>query len=170
MRQRILVVFLIATACSGSTMTPNTTPGQVAIVGDSTFRTRDAGSIDVNVKRRFAAHEASGSAVLHNMTLDVAQTSPLVGVAATRAWLSIENVVVEPTEAYEVAQRAIDELGTAYRDVKGPKHVIDDTGNSIVFAKTLAAKGDYATAAKELTSVVRDRLAMYLRVFSKDVE
>ncbi len=71
--------------------------------------------------------------------------------------------------AYELAQRALDELGTDYRDVKGSKHVVDDTGLSVIHAKMSAQHGDYAGANSELVIVLNERVAMYLKVFAGSV-
>jgi hypothetical protein len=157
-------------ACAASA-TPVATPGQVANLQDATFRMRDGGAIDVSVRRAFRGHEAAGAATLHGMTLEAAQHSVLVGVATARAWLEIEAALAaDPLAAYEAAQHGIDELGTEYRGVGGSHHVIDDTGNAIRHARMAAESGDHAGAAEELTEVLRERVAIYLRAFKGAVE
>lgn len=165
------LVVVVAGACSGSSKAPIVAPGQSVVVGDATFRTREGGAIDVNVKRTYGEHDATGTATLHGMTLDAAEHSALVGVATARAWLAIEAALgSDSAAASAAAQHGIDELGTAYRDMKGSRHIMDDTGNGILFAKAAADNGDQAGAADELTKVLRERVAIYLRAFAGMVE
>ena len=151
-------------------MKPVVAPGQVVVAGDTTFRTRENSAIDVSVKRTFQTHEATGTATLHGLTLDEAQHSGLVHVAAGRAWLAIADALADdPAAAYEAAQRGIADLGTDYRGAKG-HHFMDDSGNMIVLAKMAAEQGDQAGAAQTLTKVLGDRVALYLRAFAGKVE
>jgi len=169
---RLAVVFSVLTvACSGTT-TPVVTPGQVVIVGDTTFRTREGGVIDVSVHRTFREHDATGTAALHGMALEAAQRSALVGVATARAWLSIVAALAatDAPATYEAAQRGIDELGTMYRGANGSRHIIDDTGHAILLARMAADRGDHVGAGEALTKVLRDRVEIYLRTFQGTVE
>ena len=151
-------------------MKPAVAPGQVVVAGDTTLRTREHNAIEVTVKRSFRTHDATGTAILHGLTLDEAQHAALVGVAAARAWLTIEAALAsDPTAAYEAAQRGIADLGTDYRSAKG-HHIMDDSGNTIVNAKVSAEKGDLAGAAQTMTKVLNDRVALYLRAFDGAVE
>lgn len=157
----LLAVLLVA--CSGP-VRPAVTPGQVAVVGDATFRARDDGRISVTVTRRFEAHTASGTAVLEGMDLETATRSVLVRVAAARAWLAItEALGSEPARRYLAAQRAVDELGTEYR--RAHPSLIDDTGKHLQMAHVLLQQGDQAAAADELVRAVQSRLDLYLRCF-----
>ena len=171
MTLRVIVLVLAAMGCSSPAMAPKTAPGQVVISGDATFRTREGDAIDVSVKRTFYEHEAIGTATLHGMTLEAAEHSRLVGVATARAWLSIRTALAaDPRAAYEAARRGIDELGTEYRGAKGTRHIIDDTGNGILLAKMAMQKGDDVGAAEQMTKVLQDRIAIYLRTFAGFVE
>jgi hypothetical protein len=139
--------------------------------GDTTFRTREGGAIDVTVHREFRGHDATGEVTLRSMTLEAAQRSTLVRVAAARAWLSIEAAMSsDPRAAYEAAQRATEELGTEYRSAGGSRHVIDDTGHDILRARMASQDGDHARAAALMTGVLRARIELYLRAFPGTVE
>ncbi|NVB82336.1 MAG: hypothetical protein HOV81_28410 [Kofleriaceae bacterium] len=147
------------------------TPGQVVVAGDTTFRTHENNAIEVSVVRRHGGKEATGIATLHDVALDAAQNSPLVGVAAGRAWLSLEHALTsEPAAAYEAARKGVDELGTAYRMKREGKHVIDDTGSTLKLAEMSAAQGDLGRAAAQTADVLASRIEMYLRVFKGSVE
>ena len=168
---QLAITLILIAACSGPTMAPVERPGQVVVSGDTTFRTREGGAIDVSVKRAFRDHDATGTATLRGMTMAAAQRSALVGVAAARAWISIvEALGPEPAAAYEAARNGVDELGTEYRGGGGSRHIIDDTGHAILHASVAAEAGDHASAAAEVTEVLRERVAIYLRVFKGDVE
>jgi len=163
-------VLATVAACSGTNKSV-VTPGQVVVAGDTTFRTHEGNAIEVRVVRKHAGKEATGVATLHDMTLDAAQHSPLIGVAAGRAWLSIKNELAsDPSAAYEASRNGIDELGTAYRAKRDGKHVVDDTGNTLKLAEMSAAKGEMARAADETAGVLQLRIDTYLRVFKGSVE
>src|SRR5882672_2052759 len=81
---------LALVACCGE-RAPVLAPGQVVVAGDTTFRGRDGDAIEVTTARRLDGHDATGVATLHGMSLDAARRSPLVNVAAARAWLAIER-------------------------------------------------------------------------------
>jgi hypothetical protein len=167
--KRLVLAFALA-ACSG-TSKPVVTPGQVVVACDTTFRTHENNAIEVSVVRKHGGKEATGVATLHDMALDAAQKSPLVGVAAGRAWLSLENALAsEPAAAYEAARKGIDELGTAYRTKRDGKHVTDDTGSTLKLAEMSAAQGDLARAAEQTADVLESRIETYLRVFKGSVE
>lgn len=158
--------------CCGGTNAPLNQPGKIVVVGDTTFRTREDDAIDVSVARTFQGHRATGVATIQEMTLDAAQRSSLVRVAAARAWLSIHGALAsEPPAAYEAARRGIDELGTEYRNVtRRGRSLIDDTGQIILLAEMLAERGDMAGAADQLSKVLRARVDMCLRVFKGSIE
>jgi hypothetical protein len=147
-------------------------PGQVIVSGDTTFRTRERNAIEVATVRRFNDRDATGLATLHGLTLDDAQRSPLVHVAAGRAWLSLhEAFASEPQLAYETAHRGIDELGTAYRDRPRDGHnLIDDTGQAIRLSELAANVGDLAAAAAEMGEVLKTRIELYVRAYRGTVE
>ncbi|HET7504941.1 MAG TPA: hypothetical protein VFK02_28150 [Kofleriaceae bacterium] len=69
----------------------------------------------------------------------------------------------DPPRRYQAAARAVEELGTAYRQAR--PHLIDDTGKHIQIAHVLAEHGDQAAAADELVRAIQSRLALYLRCF-----
>ena len=159
---RALLAVLLA-ACPGP-VKPSVTPGQVAVVGDASFRARNDGGISVTVTHTFEGHTASGTAVLEGMDLETAKRSVLVRVAGARAWLAItEALGSDPARRYLAAQRAVDELGTEYR--KARPTLIDDTGKHLQLALVLVEQGDQAAAADELVHAVESRLALYLRCF-----
>ena len=163
------VLVLTLTSCSHPP-TNDVTPGQVIVLHDTTLTTR-TGAIDVNVIRRFGEHEGTGAATLHRMTVEEARTSVLVSVAKGRAWLAIATQLPEASDTYDAAMHGIDELGLEYRNVKrNGKYVIDDSGQALLLAKTRADKGDYTRAAASVLYVLRERLAIYLRVFEGAVE
>jgi hypothetical protein len=146
-------------------------PGHIVTVGTATFRTRDGAVIDVGVERAFRDHSATGRATLHGFTVEAAEHSTLVSVATGRAWLTLATALVnDPMAAYEAAQHGIDELGTSYRDVKGSRHVIDDTGQDIILAKMAAERGEYAAAAETMLKVLHTRIDIYVRTFVGSVE
>jgi hypothetical protein len=146
-------------------------PGQVVVDGDSTFRTREGNAIDVSVVRHFGGRDATGVATLRGMTLEDAQRSPLVRVAAGRAWLAIQQALAtEPNTAYDAGQRGLEELGTDYRGKRNGKNVIDDTGQAVRIAESAAGRGDFPTAAAKLGEVLQARLELYVRAFEGKVE
>lgn len=170
-----LIAIVLAAACAvccGGDRAPLNRPGQVVVIGDTSFRTRDERAIDVTVVRTFQGHQATGVATLHELTLDAAQRSSLVRVAAARAWLSFYGVLAsEPSAAYEAMQRGIDELGTEYRSTtRRGRQLIDDTGQIIRLAQIRAQRGDMADAASELFKVLQSRVAMSLRVFKGSID
>lgn len=170
MTRLALLLSLVIGACAGS-RTAAVPPGQVVRSGDTTFHTRDGGAIDVTVRRTFRGHDATGTATLRGMTLEAAQRSALVRVAAARAWLSIgAALAADPPAAYEAAQRGTEELGTDYRATRGSRHVIDDTGHNILRAKMAAQDGDHVRAAEIITGVLRARIALHLRASQRTVE
>ncbi len=148
------------------------TPGQVVVAGDTTFRTGEGNAIEVAVVRRFNDRDATGVATLRGLTLDEAQRSPLVHVAAARAWLSLQQALAaDPEAAYDAARRGIEELGTEYRySPRDGRNVIDDTGHSIRLAEMAAERGDKAAAAAELGEVLRTRIELYVRAYRGRLE
>lgn len=158
-----MLVALLA-ACSSPARPAVVPPGQVAVVGDSVFRTGLGGAIAVTVTRSFEGQSASGAATLLAMDLETAKQSVLVRVAAARAWLAIADALAgDPPRRYAAVQRAVDELGTEYR--KARPTLIDDTGKHLQLARILADQGDPAGAADEARRTVQSRLALYHRCF-----
>ncbi len=102
--------------------------------------------------------------------LPKAGRSALIGVPSARAWLAIGASLVEPAAAYEAARRGIEELGAEYRGIPGPRHIMDDTGHSILLAKMAVEQGDHADAAERMTTVLRWRVAAYVRGFKGAIE
>jgi hypothetical protein len=169
--RRVLVVAAFLAACSSPGEPPPMRAGQVVVAGDATLRTRDAGAIEVSVRRAFRDKTATGMATLHGLTLDAAQRSPLIGIAATRAWLTIATTLAdEPAAASEAAERGLDELGIAYRGACGTHHVIDDSGLDVLRARQEAERGNEAGAAAGLITVLRTRLDRYLHRCREFVE
>jgi hypothetical protein len=165
----MLAAFLAA--CGGPTQPPPMRAGQVVVAGDLTLRTRAAGAIEVSVRRAFREQTATGMATVHGLTLDAAQRSPLIGIAATRAWLTIIAALADdPAAASEAAERGLDDLGVAYRGGCGTHHVIDDSGLDVLRARQEAKRGNPAGAAAGLTTVLRTRLDRYLRLCRELVE
>lgn len=67
---------MVLASCS-SPVKPSVTPGQVIALEDGTLTTRADQSIEIRVHRAFAAHEADGTVVARNLTVDEARRSPL---------------------------------------------------------------------------------------------
>ena len=146
-------------------------PGQVVVDGDTTFRTREANAIEVSVVRRFDDRHATGVATLHGVTLQDARRSPLVRVAVGRAWLAIQGALAsEPAVAYDAARRGLDDVGTEYRGRRKDRNLIDDTGQAIRIAESMAQRGDLTGAAAKLGEVLQTRVELYLRAFEGQVE
>jgi hypothetical protein len=165
---RVLAAVLAMTisAACGSHDRPVVRPGQTITVGDTTFRTHEGDRIEVSIVRTFHDQHATGVAMLHGVSLEAAQRSPLVRVAIARAWLSIaQTLATEPAAAYEAARRGIDELRTEYRKAG----IIDDTGQWIRLAEMAANADDIGTAASQLIKALRERVDLYLHVFHDSV-
>lgn len=170
MRLAFVLAALLA-SCSHPPGKKNVIPGQVIVVDDTTFTTREGNAIDASVIRRFGERQATGAATLHGMTLEEARTSVLVSVAKGRAWLAIATQLSEASATYDAAMRGLDELGLEYRNVKRRgKYVTDDSGQTVLLAKISADKGDYARAAASVMDVLRERIRIYVRVFDGAVE
>lgn len=157
----------VVTACSSPSSRVVVVPGQVVVDGGSTFRTKDHNAIEVTVVRSLEAATGTGIALLHDMDLDTARRSPLVRVAAARAWLEIaDRLKTEPHQAYVAARRGVDELGQLYLE----KRVLDDTGNYLLGAEDAAQRGNEAGAVITVEKVIRSRIALYVRGYRGLVE
>jgi hypothetical protein len=166
---RVLLLVIAVAACPGPRKV-TVDPGQVITLGDTVLRTRDGDVIDVAATRDAAGHEKIGTAQLVGVALEEAKTSPLLGVAAARAWLAVvaEVAATDPEAAYRAGLRGIEELGTGYRS-RGSRHVMDDTGNDLRFAKSDADAGDFGAAAERVRGVLNERVEIYLRVYGDRV-
>lgn len=158
---------LVVLASCAAPAKPAITPGQVISLEDGTLTTRDDQSIEITVHRVFAEHEANGSIVLKDLTVDEARRSPLVRVARGRAWLQIVHAIEVPEQGYVAAMRGLDDMGTEYLEVKKP--MLDDTGMHVKLAKIAAEEhGDYTTALGDLERVYESRIHAYLVVFKQN--
>lgn len=122
-------------------------PGQVTVVGDSTFTTGDHNTIVVTTRRTLDDASATGSVTLHDLDLDGAKRSVLLRIAAGRAWLAIAHQLADPQRAYDAAKRGVDELGSML-EVTHKRHIIDDTQMHVHIAEDNAAHGDYQAATE----------------------
>ena len=126
------MTLVVMVACSMPTK-PSITPGQVIAPDDGTLTTRADQLIEITVRRAFASHEAEGTVVIKNLTVDEARRSPLGRVARGRAWLQIVHAIEAPEQGYVAAMRGLDDMGTEYLHVKKP--MFDDTGMHVKLAK-----------------------------------
>lgn len=157
---------LIVLASCSSAVKPSIRPGQVFALDDGTLTTRADQSIEITVHRAFAAHEADGTVVTKNLTVDEARRSPLGRVARGRAWLQIVHSIDGPEQGYVAAMRGLDDMGTEYLHVKKP--MFDDTGMRVRLAKIAAEEhADYTTALRDLERVYDSRIHAYLVVFGR---
>lgn len=161
-----LATFVVLASCAAPAK-PSFAPGQVISLEDGTLTTRDDQSIEITVHRVFAAHEANGSVVLKDLTVDEARRSPLRRVARGRAWLQIVHAIEAPEQGYVAAMRGLEDMGTEYRQVKKP--MLDDTGMHVKLAKiTAELHGEYASALLDLERVYESRIHAYLVVFKQN--
>ena len=164
-----LATFVVLFGSCSAPAKPSVTPGQVISLEDGTLTTRDAQSIEITVHRAFAQHQANGSIVLKDLTVDEARRSPLGRVARGRAWLQIVHAIEVPEQGYLAAMRGLDDMGTEYLHVKKPMH--DDTGMHVKLAKIAAEEhGDYPTALSDLERVYESRIRAYLVVFKQHAD
>lgn len=166
---RVLVCAIALVACSCPRRV-TVAPGQVIALGDTVLRTREGNIIEVTATRAASGHEKTGTAELLGVSVEEAKTSPLLGIGAARAWLAVVSTVapMDPEAGYRAALRGIEELGTGYRS-RGSRHIMDDTGNKLRFAKSDADAGNFTAAAERVRAVLSERVETYVRVYSDRV-